>query len=110
MIIRHSPPRKTPDLYSDDLYDGICVGLGVQDEQQKIYFKETIERAALSLIKAWKENPQKFTDSEEKYELKRLAKSLKKSRTVNSLSSRLLSTSVKILIFKRCVFCLCLNK
>jgi hypothetical protein len=82
MIIKHNSPRKTPDLYSEELYNEICSDLGVQDNQQKIYFKETIEQAALFLIKIWQKNPKKLTDGEEKAELKRLAKSLKKTRKI----------------------------
>ena len=82
MIIKHWPPQKTPDLYSEELYNEICNDLGVRDDKQKGYFKETLERAALSLIRNWKDNPKRLTNAQEKYELKRLENSLRKAHNI----------------------------
>ena len=86
MITKYSPPRKTPNLYSDELYNEICDDLKVKESEQKLYFKETIERAAVSLLESKQRNKDRLTDSQEKSELLRLANSLQKSQKIfNSL-------------------------
>lgn len=82
MIIKHGPKRETPDIYSKETYNQICDALGIKDNQQKIYFKETLERAALSFIKQQKRNNNRLTNYKEKDEFKKLAKSLNKTRKI----------------------------
>lgn len=82
MITYYSSDRKTPDVYTQKDYSEICIALGVSDEAQKKYFKETIERSAVYLLEAKKSNVDRLTENQEKTELQRLADSLKKSREI----------------------------
>lgn len=98
MITDYGLPRKTPDLYSSELYEEICSELNIKDHLHKKYFKETIERAALSFLNSKEKNDVRFTKVEEKKELQKLSSYLKKSNDLyKKISDRSQMTSFRLL-------------
>lgn len=79
-MIRYKTPRKTPDLYSDELFSEIYTAFKPKSHADEEVFKECLERAAESFLRNKSDNNKRFTEKRQEEEFQKLSNYLRKAK------------------------------